>query len=121
MSLSCDPPPISHPNRLIEKPQYCASKSAVMNLTRSAALDCAPHRIHVNAFAPGYTGTAMTLPFFEDEATRSQLQGMHPFRGLGRPQDLARVCVFLASEDAGWVTGVSLSSLLYGSSCGWQC
>lgn len=96
-----------------ETTQYCASKSAVVNLTKSAALDCAPHRIHVNAFAPGYTGTAMTLPFFEDEATRGQLQAMHPFRGLGRPQDLARVCVFLASEDAGWVTGVSFVLCLY--------
>lgn len=76
-------------------------------MTKAAALDCAPHRIHVNAFAPGYAGTAMTLPFFEDDKVRQQLESMHPFRGLGRPEDLAKVCVFLASEDAQWVTGVS--------------
>lgn len=78
----------------------------MVNLTKATALDCAPHRIHVNAFAPGYTGTAMTLPFFDDDDARQKLQSMHPFRGLGQPEDLAKVCVFLASEDAQWVTGV---------------
>lgn len=97
---------------------YCAAKGGVVNLTRAAALDCAPQRIHVNAFAPGYTGTAMTANFFGDEGTRGQLEGMHPFRGLGEPEDLARVCVFLASEDARWVTGVSLCGEVVGSTVG---
>jgi NAD(P)-dependent dehydrogenase (short-subunit alcohol dehydrogenase family) len=41
--------------------EYCAAKGAVVNMTRSAAMDCAPHRIHVNAFAPGYSETNMTV------------------------------------------------------------
>lgn len=49
----------------------------------------------------------MTAPLFSDDGTRAALLGMHPFRGLGKPEDLAKVCVFLASEDAQWVTGVS--------------
>jgi len=87
--------------------EYCAAKAAVVNMTRAAAIDCAPWRIHVNAFAPGTVETNMTVPHFKDEGTRAYLQAMHPFRGLGRPEDLAKVCVFLASEDAQWVSGVS--------------
>jgi NAD(P)-dependent dehydrogenase (short-subunit alcohol dehydrogenase family) len=86
--------------------EYCAAKAAVVNMTKAAAMDCAPHRIHVNAFAPGTTETSMTLPHFEDEPTRLYMQAKHPFRGLGRPDDLAKVCVFMASEDAQWVSGV---------------
>jgi NAD(P)-dependent dehydrogenase (short-subunit alcohol dehydrogenase family) len=88
--------------------EYCAAKGAVVNMTRSAAMDCAPHRIHVNAFAPGYSETNMTTNFFGHEETRAQLQSMHPFRGLGRAEDLAKVAVFLASEDAQWVHGVTI-------------
>ncbi|KAI7600665.1 hypothetical protein KC343_g15575, partial [Hortaea werneckii] len=43
-----------------------------------------------------------------DEKRRAQLQGKHPFRGLGQPDDIARACVFLASDDAQWVSGVYL-------------
>ena len=71
-------------------------------------MDCAPWRIHVNAYAPGTVETNMTVPHFGDEGTRAYLQAMHPFRGLGKPDDLARVCVFLASEDAQWVSGVGI-------------
>lgn len=90
---------------------YCASKGAVVLLTKAAALDCAPHRIHVNAIAPGYTESSMTGPLWRDEVAKKGLLEKHPFRGLGRPEDLARACVFLASEDAGWVTGVSFELL----------
>ncbi|KAK6430687.1 hypothetical protein LTR95_013156 [Oleoguttula sp. CCFEE 5521] len=87
---------------------YCASKGLVVNLTRAAALDCAPHRIHVNAIAPGYTESKMTEAIFENADRQKDLEKAHPFRGLGRPEDLAKVCVFLASEDAQWVTGVTI-------------
>jgi NAD(P)-dependent dehydrogenase (short-subunit alcohol dehydrogenase family) len=84
---------------------YCASKGLVVNLTRAAALDCAPHRIHVNAIGPGYTESKMTAVVFEDDARKAALEKAHPWGRLGRPEDLAKVCVFLASEDAQWVTG----------------
>jgi NAD(P)-dependent dehydrogenase (short-subunit alcohol dehydrogenase family) len=86
---------------------YCASKGAVVLLTKAAALDCAPERIHVNAVAPGYTESSMTGPLWNDEEAKKKLLEKHPFRGLGQPEDLAKACVFLASEDAQWVTGVS--------------
>lgn len=87
---------------------YCASKGAVVNLSRAAALDCAPYRIHVNCVGPGYTQSSQTDPLFSDPEKKAKLLEKHPFRGLGQPEDLAKACLFLASEDAQWVTGVSL-------------
>ncbi|CAO2653616.1 Nn.00g030270.m01.CDS01 [Neocucurbitaria sp. VM-36] len=89
---------------------YVASKHAVMGLTKVAAWDCAPHRIHVNALCPGYTQTSFIhfLLTPEAEALKKQVEAQHPFRGLGTPQDIARAAVFLASEDASWVTGIGL-------------
>ncbi|KAJ9636753.1 hypothetical protein H2199_007747 [Coniosporium tulheliwenetii] len=55
-----------------------------------------------------YTATAMTASVFKDENFKSRLQQMHPFRGLGEPEDLAMAAVTLASADARWITGVSL-------------
>ncbi|OQN98100.1 hypothetical protein B0A48_15932 [Cryoendolithus antarcticus] len=87
---------------------YCASKGLVVNLTRAAPLECAPHRIHMNAIAPGYTESKMMEAIAENPEREKELEKAHPFRGLGRPEDLAKVCVFLASEDAQWVTGVTI-------------
>lgn len=90
-----------------EAAAYCTSKGAVANLTRAAALDCAPHRIHVNAVNPGYVATHMTDAVLADEQMKQGIASLHPFRGLGRPEDIAKVYVFLASDDAGWISGVS--------------
>ncbi|RMZ71839.1 short-chain alcohol dehydrogenase [Pyrenophora seminiperda CCB06] len=89
---------------------YSASKHAVMGITRSAALDCAPHNIHVNALCPGYTATALIAGVYAPQAAevRKQLDSRHPLKGMGTPQQVARAAVFLASEDAAWVTGVGL-------------
>lgn len=89
-------------------PAYCASKGAVANLTRSAALDCAPFRVHVNAVCPGYVATHMTDPAFADAKLKEQVNREHPFMGVGRPQDVAKAYVFLASDDAQWMTGVAM-------------
>ena len=89
---------------------YCASKGAVLNFTRAAAIDCAPHRIHVNGLAPGYTESSMTGPLWRDPVAKAKLLSKHPFRGLGTTDDLAKAAVFLASEDAQWITGVSMIS-----------
>ncbi|KAI7483439.1 alpha/beta-hydrolase [Hortaea werneckii] len=55
-----------------------------------------------------FLGTNQTELAFGDEKRRVQLQGKHPFRGLGQPDDIARACVFFASDDAQWVSGVYL-------------
>ena len=78
-------------------------------MTKRAAIACGPQRIHVNAICPGYTESAMTDPLFKDTQMKEMLRSLHPFgERLGVPEDLARACVFLASEDARWVNGVAL-------------
>ncbi|KAJ5084075.1 hypothetical protein NUU61_008654 [Penicillium alfredii] len=92
-------------------PGYCASKSAVVGLTRNIALDYAPHRIHCNAIAPGYTQTPMlnaATKLIPPEAL-GPIHALHPFKGLGEPDDIARAALFLASEDASWITGQCLA------------
>ncbi|KAF1949697.1 putative short chain type dehydrogenase [Byssothecium circinans] len=87
---------------------YVASKHGVVGLTKAAAWDCAPERIHVNAICPGFTQTSMTHDFLGQEAVGPFMKAMHPFRGFGTPEDIARAALFFASDDAGWVTAVAL-------------
>ncbi|GAB7350213.1 hypothetical protein MBLNU459_g0871t1 [Dothideomycetes sp. NU459] len=95
---------VAQPNH----PAYCAANGAVINLTKAIAMDCAPYRIHVNAICAGSTLTSMTEPAMSNTETQEHIIGLHPFRGLGIPDDIARAAVFLASEDASWITGVPL-------------
>jgi len=85
---------------------YCASKHAVAGITKTVALDCAPYRVHCNAVCPGYTATPMTASMLVQEDKKLGIASLHPFRGLGEPEDIARAVVFLASEDNSWMTGV---------------
>jgi len=89
---------------------YITSKHAVMGLTKVAANDCAAARIHVNALCPGYVQSSFISALMTPEMAeaRKAVEVLHPFRGLGTPQDIARAAVFLASDDAGWVTGIGL-------------
>ncbi|KAA8648059.1 SDR family NAD(P)-dependent oxidoreductase [Aspergillus tanneri] len=88
-----------------QSPSYCASKGAVSNLTRQVALDYAPDRIHVNAICPGFTKTAILHDFTTNVASLDVLQSVHPLGAPGAPDDIARMAVVLASEDANWMTG----------------
>ena len=101
-----------------KRPAYCASKGAIIALTRQLAVDYATHKIRVNAVAPSSiedTGMFQSRPdVLEDpEAVRQALFSSHPlFKGLGRicqAEDVARVVVFLASDEAVMITGVTLS------------
>ncbi|KAG9568234.1 putative short chain type dehydrogenase, partial [Aureobasidium melanogenum] len=87
---------------------YCASKGGIVNMTKAVALDCAPHRIHVNCICPGWISSQMTSEMLSDGDTQDHIISLHPFRGLGIPDDIARAAVFLASEDSSWITGVAL-------------
>jgi NAD(P)-dependent dehydrogenase (short-subunit alcohol dehydrogenase family) len=83
---------------------YCASKGGVVSLTRQMALELAPHRIRVNAIAPGLTDTAQPrYGSTEDEIAATVLA--IPLGRIAQPDDIARTAVFLASNEAGFVTG----------------
>jgi NAD(P)-dependent dehydrogenase (short-subunit alcohol dehydrogenase family) len=87
---------------------YVSSKHLVLGLTKATALDLAPHRVHVNALCPGYTRSSMTAPIWEKPKAITWITAQHPFRGPGETKDIARAALFLASEDAGWITGIGL-------------
>jgi len=88
---------------------YHGSKGAAMSMTYALAVECGPHRITVNALAPGAILTAMTAEIFaEGSAARAQMEEKVPLRALGRPDDLAGPAVFLASPASDYVTGAML-------------
>jgi len=87
---------------------YSASKAGVMGLTRAMALALAPHRIRVNAIAPGLTDTVQPR-YGNSEAELVELGRQIPLEGrMARPEEIARVAVFLAAEESGWITGQTI-------------
>jgi NAD(P)-dependent dehydrogenase (short-subunit alcohol dehydrogenase family) len=87
---------------------YSASKAGVMGLTRAMALALAPHRIRVNAIAPGLTDTAQPR-YGNSEAELVELGRQIPLEGrMARPEEIARVAVFLAAGESGWITGQTI-------------
>jgi 3-oxoacyl-[acyl-carrier protein] reductase len=86
---------------------YAASKGAINALTRALAVELASRGVTVNAIAPGFIETDMS------EAVRNKagdvIRKLIPMRRLGQPEDVARVAVFLASADSGYITGQVLT------------
>src|SRR5438132_1826553 len=84
---------------------YCASKAGVVALTQVAALELAPHRVTVNAIAPGPVDTNLTAPLFSMPGAREEFLRHVPLGRMGRAEDIAQAILFLSSEAAEWVTG----------------
>lgn len=89
---------------------YAASKHAVEGLTRSAALEAAAWAIRINAVAPGPTDTGMLDRFTGTPEKKAGLSASVPLARLGRPAEIARAVLFLASDNASFVTGQVLTA-----------
>jgi NAD(P)-dependent dehydrogenase (short-subunit alcohol dehydrogenase family) len=86
---------------------YASTKGALETLVRNWAAILGPRGIRVNAVAPGVIDTDMSS-FTKTEAGREVALGMQALKRLGRPEDVADVVVFVASEAARWITGASI-------------
>ena len=84
---------------------YCATKHAVMGLTKSAALDHIKDGIRINAVCPGGTRTPMLMEWFKDPAVERAATADTPLGRFADPGEIARVVLFLASEDASFIVG----------------
>jgi len=84
---------------------YAAAKAGILGFTKALALESAAHNITVNAVAPGYCDTAMVAAV-RPEVLQQIVAGI-PVGRLGRPEDIGRMVAFLASEDAGFITGAT--------------
>ena len=83
---------------------YSSSKAGIVGLTRAMALALAPHRIRVNAIAPGLTDTAQPRYGNTEEQIAERAREI-PLGRIAQPEEIAKVAVFLASSESGWVTG----------------
>jgi NAD(P)-dependent dehydrogenase (short-subunit alcohol dehydrogenase family) len=87
---------------------YCASKGGIIALTRDLAAEWAKHGITVNTLAPGWTVTEMTQSYFSQEPVRQFLLERIPLNRLGKPEDVANLAVFMASEYSEYITGQAI-------------
>jgi NAD(P)-dependent dehydrogenase (short-subunit alcohol dehydrogenase family) len=95
---------VARPN----KAHYLSSKGGVKMLTKALAVDLAAFGIRVNCLAPGPVETEMAAPLLSDPALRNEFLTHLPLGRLGEPNDVAGAAVFLASDAASWVTGITL-------------
>jgi NAD(P)-dependent dehydrogenase (short-subunit alcohol dehydrogenase family) len=87
---------------------YCASKGAVVMLTRAMALDCAPRNINVNSICPGVVITPMTEESLRNPVDRQRRLDGTPLKRLAQPEEIAPAAVYLAGPGGSFVTGSTL-------------
>ena len=87
---------------------YATSKGGIMLMMRSIAQEVAPYRIRVNAVAPGAIRTPINTSAWETEQAYADLMTLIPYNRIGEPDDIARACVWLASDASDYVTGTTL-------------
>jgi len=101
---------------------YCATKGGVLMLTKAAAVDLAHYDIRCNCYCPGAIDTPMVQKYYEaapdKKAIMSVLTGAHLIRRLGKPEEIAKLACFLASEDSSFITGASY--VIDGGTLAWR-
>jgi glucose 1-dehydrogenase len=87
---------------------YAASKGGVMLMMKSLAQEVAPHRVRVNAIAPGAIRTPINTTAWNTQEAYKALMTLVPYGRIGEPEDIARAAVWLASDDSDYVVGTTL-------------
>jgi NAD(P)-dependent dehydrogenase (short-subunit alcohol dehydrogenase family) len=92
---------------------YCATKAAILGFTKALAIDHGREGIRVNAICPGYIDAGLAEGYFlaqpNPDAARLQAGKLHALGRIGKPEEVARVAVFLASDDASFMTGAAVA------------
>jgi NAD(P)-dependent dehydrogenase (short-subunit alcohol dehydrogenase family) len=92
---------------------YCATKAAILAFTKAVAIDHGGEGLRVNAICPGYIDAGLAEGYFlaqpDPDAARAQAGKLHALRRIGQPEEVARAAVFLASDEASFVTGSALT------------
>jgi glucose 1-dehydrogenase len=88
---------------------YAASKGGVMMLARSVAQEMAPHRIRVNAIAPGAIRTPINREAWETPEALAKLERIVPYGRIGEPEEVAAAALWLASDASDYVTGATIT------------
>ena len=88
---------------------YCATKAAIIGLTKAMAIDHGHEGIRVNCICPGYIDAGLAAGYFQSQANPAQARvdagKLHALWRIGKPEEVAQVAIFLASDDASFVTG----------------
>jgi NAD(P)-dependent dehydrogenase (short-subunit alcohol dehydrogenase family) len=91
---------------------YCATKAAIIGLTKAMAIDHGNQGIRVNCICPGYIDAGLAEGYFQSQPdpvkARAEAGKLHALWRIGKPEEVGRVAVFLASDDASFVTGSSM-------------
>ena len=88
---------------------HCAAKGGVLALTRQLAAEGGRHGVRANSISPGPIDSPVTADMFADPATREVIVGRMLIKRIGRPEDIASAALFLASDEASWITGIDLN------------
>jgi len=99
-------------NALMAEPDiaaYCTSKGALNALTRALSVDYGKFNIRVNCLCPGWIETAMNADYFAVPGNREKAAKLHSLGRVGQPEEIAHAALFLASEEASFVTGSVLT------------